>query len=210
MTDQEEQRCWAQQQSVPDVRLPAEAAPRLDDLSLPDESPCFPIHTTRSGRGQSPPFRLNCRLCPALFPPLHRLGGINLIVKRIGAQLIADGYVTTRIGIPLSGKRLALPDQVKNFAFDCRKLIHCWMPVFEIAMTPKYLFNFILPLPLLRVGYWYQGLPKGINLARNSVRWYAVVMFANDGFEVLAPLFALGRKPTEPRLRLLRGDKRAA
>lgn len=108
MTDQEEQRRRAQQQaqeraqqqSAPDVRLPAEAAPRLDDLSLPDESPCFPIHTLEVDGAQARPFAW---IAPYLQHYADRCigqGGINLIVKRIGAQLLAEGYVTTRIGIP--------------------------------------------------------------------------------------------------------------
>lgn len=108
-SDAEEQRRRSRQeaeerlrlQQLPDVHLPRPApAVDPDALALPDETPCFPVRQLVLD-GQP----------PAAFawaqPWLDRYAGrcigrqgIELILRRLSARIIAQGYVTTRVGLP--------------------------------------------------------------------------------------------------------------
>lgn len=71
-----------------------------EDTGLPEEAISFPIHTLRLEGERLQPFSW---LQEKLKPYQNRrigLEGINLIVKRLTNDLIARGYITTRIAIP--------------------------------------------------------------------------------------------------------------
>ena len=99
------------QQQAPDVRLPRpEAAPDADATDLPTETPCYPIDQLNLEGERLRSFTFPAR-ARRLCRPLHRARGLNRIVKRLSAQVVAEGYVTTRIGIPeqdLGSRRLRL------------------------------------------------------------------------------------------------------
>jgi len=130
----EEQRLRAQQdaierqrrQQAPNVSLQSPAAPPVDDGVVPAESPCFKIDT------------LSLEVPEQLSDTVQQVGrralsygalsfasrylrtyrgqcvgreGLNLIVRRLSALILARGYTTTRVGIPeqdLSSGKLKL------------------------------------------------------------------------------------------------------
>lgn len=89
------------QQQAPDVRLTAPAvAIDPDALDLPDEKPCFQIQELRIEGESLGQFTW-------IQPWLNRYAdrcigreGIELIMRRLSARIIAQGYVTTRVGLP--------------------------------------------------------------------------------------------------------------
>lgn len=88
-----------QQETAPDVRLPAPAA--ADPGRLPeDEAPCFPIREIVL-KSDVPEFaRARAAADPEDDPASGRcLGsaGINLVMKRVQDAIVARGYVTTRV-----------------------------------------------------------------------------------------------------------------
>lgn len=105
----EEQRRRARQeaaerterQQAPGVRLPGpETLPDADATDLPDETPCFPIRRVRIDGNRPDAF-------PWIQPHLDRYAdscvgrrGLDIIVKRLSARLLGEGFITTRVGIP--------------------------------------------------------------------------------------------------------------
>ncbi|MDK9724926.1 MAG: ShlB/FhaC/HecB family hemolysin secretion/activation protein [Sterolibacteriaceae bacterium MAG5] len=105
----EEQRRRARQdaaerterQQAPGVRLPGpETPPDADATDLPDEMPCFPIRRVRIDGNRPDAF-------PWIQPHLDRYAdrcvgrrGLDIIVKRLSARLLGEGFITTRVGIP--------------------------------------------------------------------------------------------------------------
>lgn len=119
--DAEEQRRRAQQdeqnrlrrQTAPDVRLPtpgtAATAPEPEAVEEPEESPCFRIGRLQLEGPQAARFHwLESELSELseLFKLSDQAGhcigprGINRIVQRASALIIAKGYITTRLGVP--------------------------------------------------------------------------------------------------------------
>lgn len=109
LLDAEEQRRRSQaeaeerlrRQQEPDVRIPR-AVPVLDTESteLPAETPCFPIRQVLLT--DVPPETFHW--IPAWLARYDGrcLGrdGIELIIRRLSARLIGDGFITTRVGLP--------------------------------------------------------------------------------------------------------------
>jgi hemolysin activation/secretion protein len=98
---QEESEERARRQQEPAVRLPR-TVPKLDveSAELPGEYPCFQVDHLQL-----------TELPPATFDWIpgwlarydgRCLGrkGIELIIRRLSGRLIADGYITTRVGLP--------------------------------------------------------------------------------------------------------------
>jgi hemolysin activation/secretion protein len=89
-----------QQQSTPDVRLPAPLQTQTDRLPV-DETPCFPIHTIHLDGDDAAAFSWAVKASNAPHDPAigRCLGtlGINVVMKRIQNAIIARGYVTTRV-----------------------------------------------------------------------------------------------------------------
>lgn len=92
------------QQQAPDVRLP-QAAPAIDpdSLDLPVETPCFSLARLEVDTGGEAAFAW-------AQPWLERYAGrcvgregIEQILRRLSAKLTAQGYVTTRVGLPEQG-----------------------------------------------------------------------------------------------------------
>lgn len=100
------------QQQAPDVRLPRpEAAPDADATDLPTETPCYPIDQLNLEGERLQSFTFLQRALDAYAGRCIGREGLNRIVKRLSAQVVAEGYVTTRIGIPeqdLGSRRLRL------------------------------------------------------------------------------------------------------
>ena len=103
----EEQRHRAQQdaeerlrrQQAPDVRLPAPVS--VDDtLDLPDESPCFRIERLLLDGSRLDAFAWLQDDLSAYAGRCIGVQGINRIVKRASAAVVARGYITTRLGVP--------------------------------------------------------------------------------------------------------------
>lgn len=97
----QESREEAQRRSTtpPDVRLQPERLPPAED-QLPQEQPCFTILHLRLDGDPDERF-------PWLHPLVDRyvgqcIGaeGVNVIVKRLQRELIARGFITTRVYIP--------------------------------------------------------------------------------------------------------------
>lgn len=89
------------QQQAPDIRLPR-PTPAVDPeaTDLPAETPCFPIASLKLEGERLDAFpHLPTMLEPYAGRCIGR-EGINLIVKRLSARLVADGYITTRLGLP--------------------------------------------------------------------------------------------------------------
>lgn len=94
---QEEQERQNREQAKDERRQPAKSA--HDGESLPEEALAFPIHTLQL-EGDTRRFHwLQQRLNRYAGRRIGR-DGINLIVKRLSAELVDRGYITTRIGIP--------------------------------------------------------------------------------------------------------------
>lgn len=91
----------AERQQAPGVRLPGpETPPDADATDLPDETPCFPIRRVRIDGNRPDAF-------PWIQPHLDRYAdrcvgrrGLDIIVKRLSARLLGEGFITTRVGIP--------------------------------------------------------------------------------------------------------------
>lgn len=98
---QEESEERTRRQQEPDGRLPW-VPPRLDaeSVELPGEYPCFQID--RLHLTETPPATFDW--IPGWLARYDGrcLGrkGIELIIRRLSARLIADGYITTRISLP--------------------------------------------------------------------------------------------------------------
>lgn len=89
------------QQQAPDVRLRRESpAADPDLLSLPSESPCFPIHTLSVDDGGEAAFAWAQSWLDRYAGQCIGRDGIELILRRLSAKLIAQGNVTTRVGLP--------------------------------------------------------------------------------------------------------------
>jgi hemolysin activation/secretion protein len=98
---QSEAEARLRQQQAPDVRLPR-PAPAVDPeaLDLPEETPCFPIRHLQLDGERLPAFAW-------MQPWLDRYAGrclgragIELLLRRLSAKIIGDGYITTRVGLP--------------------------------------------------------------------------------------------------------------
>jgi len=88
-------------QQAPDARLQSPAPAIKEDAPyLPDETPCFRIDHLRL---EGDPVESFAWLDTSLAGYAGRcIGqqGINRIVKRVSALIIAKGYITTRVGMP--------------------------------------------------------------------------------------------------------------
>jgi hemolysin activation/secretion protein len=148
---QERQR----QLQAPNVSLDDKAAAEaLASLSLPSESPCFPIHQfVLDVPSQLPPA---IRAAGASDLPFDQFRfaqdylrqyagacigkeGLNLIVKRLSNLVLKRGYSTTRIGIPeqdLSGGTLKLalvPGVIRAIRFADPSLYGTWRSAFPTS-----------------------------------------------------------------------------
>jgi len=107
--DTEEQRRRAQQeaeerlrrQQAPDVRLPA-PAPVIDveARDLPSETPCFAIQRLSLDGAHRDAFAWLESYLAGYAGRCIGPQGINLIVKRASALIVAQGFITTRLGVP--------------------------------------------------------------------------------------------------------------
>ena len=160
-TDAEEWRRRSQQeelerqrlQQAPNVRLQEEApAPEeLSGLSLPVESPCFridrfllevpsqlPESIRKRGASSLPtdPFHFAQTYLQQYAGQCIGREGLNLIVRRLTARILAKGYSTTRLGIPEqelgSGQlRLTLmPGVIRAIRFSDASLPGTWRTAF--------------------------------------------------------------------------------
>ncbi|MEX3959230.1 ShlB/FhaC/HecB family hemolysin secretion/activation protein [Trinickia sp. EG282A] len=163
--DEQEQRRRAQQQAIereralnaPRVELePQHRAEPVDDGRVPEESPCFKVEelTLRIPEGLSEPVRaagVRALSPDPVFPGallfasshLQRYRGqcvgregLNLIVHRLSALILAKGYTTTRVLIPeqdLSGGKLTLdliPGVIGEIRFADPKTYGTWRNAF--------------------------------------------------------------------------------
>lgn len=106
--DSEEQRRRTQRefeerqarQKAPDVRLEPAAGIDSHALDLPTEAPCFPIERLRLEGARTEEFRWAQDYLNQYAGRCIGRNGINLIHRRLSAQILERGYVTTRLGIP--------------------------------------------------------------------------------------------------------------
>lgn len=107
--DSEEQRRRAQQeaeerlhrQQAPDVHLqPAAPVVDTETLSLPDETPCFRIDSLQLEGDRRQAFAWLETYLAGYAGRCIGQQGINQVVKRAAALIVAKGYITTRIGVP--------------------------------------------------------------------------------------------------------------
>jgi hemolysin activation/secretion protein len=107
--DSEEQRRRTQQeaeerlrrQQAPDVRLqPPAPAVEAEAPDLPDETPCFRIDRLRLVGERLESFAWLETSLAGYAGRCIGQQGINRIVKRAAALIIAKGYITTRVGVP--------------------------------------------------------------------------------------------------------------
>jgi hemolysin activation/secretion protein len=144
--DSEEQRRRARaeatererQLNAPKVDL-QEAVDASDSLSLPTQLPCFTIDSfvlrvpeqlsaiaQAAGASSLPqdPFRFAQQYLEQYAGACIGRDGLNLIVKRLTALILAKGYSTTRLGIPaqdLSSRKLELtlvPGLIRSIGFS--------------------------------------------------------------------------------------------
>jgi hemolysin activation/secretion protein len=89
-----------QQQSTPDVRLPAPVQAQIERIPA-DEAPCFPIRTIRLDGDDASAFAWAVKAADVPHDPAtgRCLGtrGVNVVMKRIQNAIVARGYVTTRV-----------------------------------------------------------------------------------------------------------------
>jgi hemolysin activation/secretion protein len=107
--DSEEQRRRAQQeaeerlrrQRAPDVRLPAPAADvDIESADLPEEASCFPINQVLLDGPRLDAFPWLKTALASYAGRCVGYQGLNRIVQRASALIVAKGYITTRLGVP--------------------------------------------------------------------------------------------------------------
>lgn len=157
--EQAEQR--ARQLQAPNVSLDGGQAPSVAlSTSLPVEAPCFtldrvvldvppelPEAVRRHGASALPldAFRFAQAYLDQYANQCVGREGINIIVRRLGAQILSRGYITTRVAVPqqdLSGStlRLALiPGVIRQIRFADEALRGSWQSAF--AARPGDLLN---------------------------------------------------------------------
>lgn len=134
------------QQQAPDVRLPRQA-PALDPdaLDLPDEKTCFTLRQIQLEGSQQGPFAWTEAWLAHYTGRCVGKDGIELILRRLSARLIAQGYVTTRINLPAQDLasgilRLQLvPGRVRAIRFADSAAALSWRAAFP--MRPGDLLN---------------------------------------------------------------------
>lgn len=90
-----------QQQQAPDVRLPRQVPPvDPDALDLPVETPCFQIRQLLLEGERLDAFAWAQPWLDRYAGRCVGRGGIETIVRRLSALIIAKGYVTTRMALP--------------------------------------------------------------------------------------------------------------
>ncbi len=159
-TDSEEQRRRSQaeaqerqrQLQAPNVNLQGAApAEDMDSLALPAESPCFVIRQfvldvptqlspaiRAAGASDLPhdPFRFAVNYLRQYEGACVGKEGLNVIVKRVTNQILAQGYSTTRLGIPeqdlASGtlKLVLVPGVIRAIRFSDPTLYGTWKTAF--------------------------------------------------------------------------------
>jgi hemolysin activation/secretion protein len=121
------------QQQAPDVRLP-HAAPAVDSeaLDLPAETPCFPVREVALEGNVPSPFAWAPGWLERYKGRCIGREGIELILRRLSAKIIAQGYVTTRVGLPeqnLAGGTLRfelIPGRIRAIRFTDPALDGSW------------------------------------------------------------------------------------
>ncbi len=154
-TESEEQRqqdrraaeSRAAQQNAPDVRLPSPAVidEQLLGTSLPEEPVCFKVDHLELNLPDSvsPQQKQHFDTFSFVQDDLNRYQGrcvgkegINLLLKRVTAHIIAKGYSTTRVGVPeqdLSSGRLNIvivPGIIRTIRFADDALRGTWKTAF--------------------------------------------------------------------------------
>lgn len=125
-------------QREPHVRLPGEEALVDKELSLPPEEPCFKIERLRLQGSIPDVFSWAQDYLNQYAGRCIGREGINLIVKRLSSRIIAQGYITTRVGIPeqnLTGGELTLvlvPGVIRAIRFADAKQTGSWKTAFPI------------------------------------------------------------------------------
>lgn len=107
-TDSEDQRHRIQQESVdrasrqqaPDIRLQPASPVSPATLDLPEEQPCFAIRQIVIEGDRFGAFHWLDRALTRYEGRCIGRQGIGLIIERATAEIVARGYVTTRIGLP--------------------------------------------------------------------------------------------------------------
>jgi hemolysin activation/secretion protein len=99
---QQEAEQRLRQQQAPDVRLPQAAAPATDPdaLDLPEETPCFSLNHLEVDSAGETAFSWAQPWLDRYAGRCLGRAGIEQILRRLSAKLIAQGYVTTRVGLP--------------------------------------------------------------------------------------------------------------
>jgi hemolysin activation/secretion protein len=87
------------QQQTPDIFL-QRGTEEKEKIDLPEEQPCFVIQTIELNGARHSAFNWIISYLQPYTAKCIGKNGINLILKRVTNELIARGYVTTRINIP--------------------------------------------------------------------------------------------------------------
>lgn len=127
------------QQQAPDARLPRqEPALDPDGLDLPDEKPCFTLRQVRLEGERPHAFAWADAWLDRYAGRCIGKSGIELLLRRLSAKIIAQGYVTTRINLPaqdLSSGALRLqlvPGRIRAIRFADPAISLSWRSAFPV------------------------------------------------------------------------------
>ncbi len=128
----EEQR---RKEAPPNVRLQPELAP-AEDYKLPREEPCFTINTIRLDGDPQQNFPWLRPLVDGYRGQCIGVEGINVVLKRLQRELLARGFITTRVYVPKQDLTtatltlLVMPGIVRQFRFADDKGRGSWVTAF--------------------------------------------------------------------------------
>ena len=144
--DAEELRRRQQQEALereqvrraPDVRLQAEPGP-AEIGEFPTDVPCFTVSEVKVIGDPQNRFTWLAELAAPYAGRCVGTQGINFIARRMQADLIRRGYITTRIGVPeqdLSSGRLTLtvvPGVISSIRFADPQMAGSWYTAFPVG-----------------------------------------------------------------------------
>ncbi len=126
------------------MRFQAEPAP-AEIAEFPTDLPCFTVREIKVAGDAQRRFSWLDELAAPYVGRCIGTQGINFVARRMQADLIRRGYITTRIGVPeqdLSSGRLTLtvvPGVIRSIRFADPPMAGSWYTAFPVG--PGDLFN---------------------------------------------------------------------
>lgn len=127
----------AERQETPFQPLPPTAVERLD-APLPKETPCFDLHALRLEGERAGEFGWAQRYLDRFVGQCVGRAGLEALQRRLSNELIARGFVTTRVGVPTQDiaqgtlRMLLVPGTVRRIRFAEGSPVLNWRTAFPL------------------------------------------------------------------------------